>query len=98
MDNIVLDVRMGAHFMGDEFAARKAEPIRIKASGTVPIARVQVIKDNQVIYTAEPKTKDVALSFMDNGDAAGRHFYYVRVQQENELLAWSSPFFVNYGK
>lgn len=98
MDNIILDVRMGSHFMGDEFDARKAEPIRIKASGTVTIARVQVIKDNKVIYTAEPKTKDVSLSFTDTGDVTGRHFYYVRVQQENELLAWSSPFFINYGK
>ena len=97
MDNIILDVRMGSHFMGDEFDARKADPIRIKASGTVPIERVQVIKDNKVIYTAEPKTKDVSLSFTDTGDVAGRHFY-VRIQQENELLAWSSPFFINYGK
>ena len=98
MDNIILDVRMGSHFMGDEFEARKADPIRIKASGTVPIARVLVIKDNKVIYTVEPKTKDVSFSFTDTGDVTGRHFYWVRVEQENELLAWSSPFFVNYGR
>jgi hypothetical protein len=98
MDNIILDVRMGQHFMGDEFDARKPDPIRIKASGTVPIVRVEVIKDNKVIYTAEPKTKDVSLSFSDMGDLTGKHFYYVRVQQENELLAWSSPFFINYAK
>ena len=97
-DNIVLDVRMGAHFMGDEFALRKPEPIQVKIAGTGTVAKVVIIKDNKVIYTVEPKTKDVSFAFTDRGEVAGRHFYYVRVEQENRMLAWSSPFFINYEK
>ncbi len=96
MDNIILDVRMGDWFMGDEFALSRALPIQVKARGTAPIARVDVIKDSKVIYTAEPKKQDVALEYTDRGDVGGRHYYYVRVQQDNGLAAWSSPFFVNY--
>ena len=96
MDNIIMDVRMGAHFMGDEFALGKAQPIRIKVRGTRAIAKVWVIKDNKVIYTAEPKQQNVELEYTDKDSVAGRHFYYVRVQQDDQLLAWSSPFFINY--
>ncbi len=91
-----MDVRMGRHFMGDEFAMTKAEPIRVHLRGTRPIARVDVIKDSQVIYSTEPKQQNVSFEFRDTGDVGGRHYYYVRAQQEDEMLAWSSPMFVNY--
>jgi hypothetical protein len=96
MDNIILDVRMGTHFMGDEFRLSQAEPIRIKARGARPIARVVVIKDNKIVYSTEPKQQEVELQFADKESVTGRHFYYVRVEQDDGLLAWSSPFFVNY--
>jgi hypothetical protein len=95
-DNIVLDVQMGGHFMGDEFALSKAVPVRVKARGTGPVARVDVIKDSKVIYTAEPKSKQVSFEFTDKADVAGRHYYYVRLVQEDGMIAWSSPFFINY--
>jgi hypothetical protein len=96
MDNIILDVRMGKHFMGDEFALKKAEPIRVKVQGTATIAEIDIIKDSQVIYSAEPKQKDADFEFVDKGDVNEGHYYYVRVRQADRMLAWSSPFFVNY--
>jgi hypothetical protein len=96
MDNILLDVRMGPHFMGDEFALAKALPIRIQARATRKIARVAVIKDNRIVYSTEPGRQNVELEYTDKDSLAGRHFYYVRVQQDDGLLAWSSPFFINY--
>jgi hypothetical protein len=96
MDNIVLDVRMGQHFMGDEFRLARSQPIKVSARGTRGIARVVFVKDNKVIYTATPNTQTVQLEFTDKDSVAGRHFYYVRVEQEDGMLAWSSPFFVNY--
>jgi hypothetical protein len=68
----------------------------VKARATRTIARVEVIKDNQVIYSSEPKHQQVELEYTDKDSVAGRHFYYVRVRQDDGKLAWSSPFFVNY--
>ncbi len=96
MDNIILEVRMGKHFMGDEFGLKKAEPIRVKVRGTETVAEVDIIKDSQVIYSTEPKQRAVDFEFIDKGDVSGRHYYYVRVRQSDRMLAWSSPFFVNY--
>jgi len=95
-DNIILDVRMGNHFMGDEFPLNKSLPIRVKARGTKAVSRLEVIKDSNVIYTAEPKMQNVSFEFTDKGDVAGRHYYYIRLLQEDGMIAWSSPFFVNY--
>jgi hypothetical protein len=96
MDNIIVDVHMGRHFMGDEFAMTKAEALRIHLRGTRPIAKVDVIKDSKVIYSTEPKQQEVNFEFRDTGDINGRHYYYVRAQQDDEMLAWSSPMFINY--
>ena len=95
-DNIVLDVRMGEHFMGDEFALPAAQPLRVHARGTRAVARVDIIKDNKVIYSTQPNKQTVDFEFTDKGSVAGRHFYYVRVRQDDEMLAWSSPMFINY--
>lgn len=97
-DNILLDVRMGQYFMGDEFRLERPEPLRVKITGTREIARVVVIKDNGVVYSTEPRTRQVEFTFRDTGEVQGRHFYYVRVEQVDGMLAWSSPFFVNYSK
>jgi hypothetical protein len=87
---------MGKYFMGDEFALSKAEPIRVKVRGTSKVAKVEIIKDSKVIYATEPKTEEISFEYTDRSDVNGRHYYYVRVQQDNEMIAWSSPFFINY--
>ena len=97
-DNIILDVRMGSHFMGDEFALTKAEPLRVKVRGTDAVAKVEVIKDGKIVYAAGPGQRNVAFDFADRGTVAGRHYYYVRVMQSDGMIAWSSPMFVNYAR
>ena len=96
MDNIVMDVRMGSHFMGDEFALTKSQPIHVKARGTRNIVKIDIIKDSKVIYSTEPKQQNVDFQFTDKDSVNGRHYYYVRLQQDDSKLAWSSPFFINY--
>jgi hypothetical protein len=96
MDNIILDVRMGDHFMGDEFALTAAEPLKIHVQGTRTVAKVEIIKDNKVIYATQPGKQTADFEFTDKGQVSGRHFYYVRVSQDDMMLAWSSPMFINY--
>ncbi len=53
-DNILLDVRIGEHLMGDEFAADGPVRLKVMAHGTRPIARVDIIKDFMYVYSTEP--------------------------------------------
>lgn len=98
MDNIILEVRMGTHFMGDEFNMTQSQPIKVKVRAPREIAKVSIIKDSKVIYTTSPNSRNADFEYTDKGDVNGRHYYYVRVEQNDKMLAWSSPFFVNYPK
>ena len=64
------------------------------AHGTV--VEVDVIKDNQEIYSTAPKKQNVDFEFTDKGSVKGRHFYYIRLTQEDGMIAWTSPMFINY--
>jgi hypothetical protein len=96
MDNIIVDVRMGNHFMGNEFSLGGAVPLHVKLAGTGPIATVAVIRDGAVIYSVQPNQQTVDFDFKDTTAPAGQHYYYLRLQQQNQLMAWSSPMFVTY--
>jgi len=96
-DNILLEVRMGEHFMGDLVSsAGPLPPLRIKARGTGIISKVDVIKDGKVIHTAEPDQQQVSLEYQDEDLDNRRHYYYVRLLQKDGMIAWSSPLFVNW--
>jgi hypothetical protein len=100
-DNIVLDVRFvgsgGEHLMGEIFTS--SQPVRIQATilGTGIIKRVDLIKNNRVLYSVEPGQTTFRLDFAD-GDAAdsGESYYYIRVLQEDGEIAWGSPAWVTY--
>ena len=49
-----------------------------------------------MIYSTTPNKPTVDFEFTDKDSVAGRHYYYVRVQQDDQMLAWSSPMFINY--
>jgi hypothetical protein len=97
-DNIILDVRMGDHFMGSEFKADSPLPLRVRIRGTRAVARVEVIRGDRLIYSLEPNKQDVSFEFADKDGGKRREtaYYYVRVQQSDGQLAWSSPIWVNY--
>ena len=95
-DNIVLDVRIGDHIMGDAFETAARPPVRAKVIGTGPIQRVVLIKDNEIVYTATPGTKEVEFEYRDDAVEVGESYYYVRAEQEDGSLAWASPIWVTY--
>ena len=48
------------------------------------------------LFDRHRSKQNVDFQFTDKDSVAGRHFYYVRLQQDDGMLAWSSPFFINY--
>ena len=96
-DDILADVSSGSHLMGDVFSTAEAPELRVKLSGTAPFARVQVIKDNQYVYTTEPAAREVEFRWRDNAPQPGKtSYYYVRGEQQDGELVWASPFWITY--
>ena len=82
--------------MGDVFRAAKPLPLRVKARGTAPVAAVHFIRDGVYVHKAAPGTREVSVEFLDPNPGPGEHWYYVRVEQANGELAWSSPIWITY--
>jgi hypothetical protein len=95
-DNIILEYRADDHFMGEEFTATRPPRLSVKIIGTAEIAQVDVIKNNQFIYTTNPGKRTVEFRYQDTKLDTGVSYYYVRAQQKDGQIAWSSPIWVNY--
>ncbi len=98
-DNIVLDYRMSAdgeeYLQGDIVPGKPAEvELRVRILGTAPVRQVDVIRGQDFVYTLQNQTDDVEFRFVDQDPQAGEQHYYVRVQQVDGQMAWSSPIWV----
>ncbi len=93
-DNIILDVRMGGRLMGDAFQSRDNPPLEVKVVGTGPIEKIEVVRNGKFVHTARPAGARAEFTFRDNDPPPGESYYYVRVDQANGQLAWSSPIWV----
>jgi len=100
MDKIVVEFSANGHPMGEEFEAAGPVQLRAKVIGTARLVKVEVVKNNQFVYTVEPGTRDCEFTFRDLAAAKGTSYYYLRISQENRLpdgspiMAWSSPIWV----
>lgn len=90
---IFLDVRVDGRLMGEKIAkpAGDSVEVSIHARCPAPIGRIEVCRNNRFIYTSSPDGREADLTFVDRAPLEGRSYYYVRVIQEDEEIAWSSP-------
>jgi hypothetical protein len=97
-DNIILDVHSGPHLMGDAFKADGAPKLDVHVIGTGPLDVIEVLKDSEVVETLRADGKEYRGGWNDPKPSAGTHYYYVRVQQKDGQLAWSSPMWIESAK
>ncbi|MBM3745120.1 MAG: hypothetical protein FJW34_04930 [Acidobacteria bacterium] len=96
-DNILADVRCGAHFMGEEFATAEPPALAVKLWGTADFAKVHIIKDGAYAYSIEPKARKVDFLWKDAAAVRGKtSYYYVRGEQADGELVWVSPMWITY--
>ena len=86
-DNIIADVRCGEHFMGDEFTVNRPPTFRVKLIGTADFAKVVIVKDNEYVYSVEPRKREVEFEWTDSKATPGKaSYYYIRGEQAGEEI------------
>jgi len=95
-DNIIVEVRANGRFMGDEFDTSQRPTLELKATGTDKIERIDLVRNNNYVYTTSPLKEQVEVKYTDMEPKAGLNYYYFRIQQENGDIAWASPVWINY--
>ncbi len=97
--NIVLDFRIQAGdnegIQGDEMSATSEIPtVKAVIRGSNDIKEVAVVRNNKYVHTREGEGERMEFEFREGSLDAGEHYYYVRVEQEDGNVAWSSPIWV----
>ena len=94
-DTIVLDFRLGDVTVGQRAEVTGPPVFDVFVRGVEPLTQVQVVKDNQFVYTTKPNGSECQFRYTDTELAAGQSaYYYVRCQQEETDWAWSSAIWV----
>jgi hypothetical protein len=72
-DNIIVDFRAGPAVQGEILSASESPALRIHVVGTAPLLRVDLIKNNRVIFTrrgSAPNPAELAFDFQDTSGFA----------------------------
>lgn len=90
---IFLDVRVEGRLMGEKVRepAGKSVTVEVRTRCPVEIDRVEVCRNNRFIYCRNPSGTQCEFQFVDREPLPDRSYYYVRVIQKDEEIAWSSP-------
>ncbi|MCK6558758.1 CehA/McbA family metallohydrolase [bacterium] len=94
---ILLHFSADGHAQGSEYESAAPPRLAVRVAGTAKIRYVYLLRDNQVIHQhgGDFGVGDmVRFEFKDEQAAAGTHWYYVRVVQEDGEMAWSSPIWI----
>ncbi|MBI1356733.1 MAG: DUF3604 domain-containing protein [Acidobacteria bacterium] len=97
-DYILVDFQCQGHAMGEEFATSQIPRLDIGVIGTGKIKQLDVIKNNKIIYTAQPGVQELSMTYVDRAAEPGESYYYVRVIQDDDNMAWASPIWVTLEK
>ena len=82
--------------MGEIIKQNKNTPkkIDIKIAGTDRLKLVEVIKNNQSLKKYSWADPSFSASFIDKSESSSDDYYYLRVVQQDNHMAWSSPIWI----
>jgi hypothetical protein len=93
-DKIFVEFSCNDNLLGTEIEVTGKPVIKFSVDGTAEIKRVTLVRNEQNHQQWEPKTKSFAQTFTDEAAAPGENRYYLRVEQADGNMAWSSPVWV----
>lgn len=99
-DKIFIELSANGHMMGSVFESKDKPKLDFAVDGTAPIKRITIVRNEQNWHVIEPKAGETKLetSFIDEAPLDGENRYYLRIEQTDGSMAWSSPVWVKWMK
>lgn len=96
-DKIFMEFSCNGHVMGEEIDSAEPPAFQIKIHGTAPISKVTLIRNEKdyQIFKPEQESVDWTEEFIDGKTVPGEYRYYLRVEQIDGNMGWTSPVWVN---
>jgi hypothetical protein len=93
-DKIFVEFSCNDQLLGTEIALSGKPEFKFKVDGTAAIKRVTLVRNEKNHQQWEPGSKTFEQTFTDEAPIAGENRYYLRVEQVDGNMAWSSPVWV----
>jgi hypothetical protein len=93
-DKIFVEFTCNDHLLGTELAISGKPSMALKVDGTAEVARITLVRNEQNYRQWEPKAKAFATACVDDEPLPGENRYYLRIEQVDGNMAWSSPVWV----
>ncbi len=93
-DKIFVEFTCNDQLLGTEIALSGKPVLKFKVDGTAAIKRVTLVRNELNHQQWEPNTKTFTQTFIDENPIAAENRYYLRVEQVDGNMAWSSPVWV----
>ncbi len=94
-DKIFVELSSGDHLMGEVFDVTGKPELRIRVEGTAAVKRLTVVRNEQNHHVLEPGAPSVDTVWTDPAPLAGENRYYLRIEQADGNMAWSSPLWIH---
>ena len=98
---LVLEMHAGDHWMGEEWKSKEAPKLEVYVRGAAPIRSIEIIGRSKVLYAEgnpdkplHAKEHRITWTDPDWADQTKEQWYYVRVIQTDDEMAWSSPVWI----
>jgi hypothetical protein len=93
-DKIFVEFSCNDSLMGTEIESSAKPVIKFSVDGTATLKRITLIRNEKDFQMWEPKAKSFAHTFTDESPEPNEDRYYLRVEQDDGNMAWSSPVWV----
>lgn len=93
-DKIFVELSCGEHLMGEVFQTTGQPELSFRVEGTAPVARVTIVRNERNHHVIEPRAQSVIAAWTDEEPLKGENRYYLRIEQTDGNMAWSSPLWI----
>jgi hypothetical protein len=93
-DKIFVELRCGEQLMGEIFETDENPVLHYRILGTAPLKRITIVRNESDLTSVELGTKEVEGEWADPTPLPGENRYYLRIEQTDGNMAWSSPLWV----
>jgi hypothetical protein len=94
-DDIILDFRAGDYIQGDDVKVSHIPRFHINVLGTAPIRELVIFHNFHPVFRTHNQEQHLELNWKDKEPQPGENMYYVRIEQRDGEIAWSSPIWLH---
>jgi hypothetical protein len=93
-DKIFVELSCDGHPMGGIHETKENPVLTFRVLGNAPVKRITVVRNEEDAHLVEPAGKEFSGEWTDANPVTGENRYYLRIEQADGNMAWSSPMWV----